>query len=499
MTRRRLRLSIYASCIFFIAGCATVNEQERFEEVRATVNERTGYEVAWAGVTAPEQALAEAVSTMFADGLTADEAAQIALLNNPRLQAVYANYGIAVAELVQAGLLENPVFSGELRWEKSNIQIFEASLVEDFLRILLIPLRRAKEKAELEGARLRTTAEVIDVAMDTKRAFYHYQADLQNMELWRTHLLADEAEFEMAVKLRAAGNIPALELATRQARYEQTKQDMAEAEMDLGATRERLNRLMGLWGDAANWTVAGTLPEAPEVPLNLEALEQRAVAESLDVAMGLLDVEIAARILRIRSIEEVIPTFEIGVGTEAFEPENIELKEREIAGERMFRLEESVGDRVWEVGPALTIPIPIFDQGQAARAKGRNQIRQQWAQYTALAMEVRSAARAAAYRLSVSRDRAIYTRDTILPLMDHFMNEAQLRYNGMFIGVFDLLDAKKEEIEAARMYIMNLMDFWLAQTDMEQILMGRMVIRVPEDRPDIINANILLADDEEID
>ena len=485
--------------ILSVAGCATVNEPERFEEVRATVNERTGYEVAWSGVTAPEQALAEAISAMFADGLTADEAAQVALLNNPRLQAVYANYGIAVAELVQAGLLENPVFSGELRWEKSNIQIFEASLVEDFLRILLIPLRRAKEKAELEVARLRTTAEVIDVAMDTKRAFYHYQADSQNMELWRMELLAEEADFEMAVKLRAAGNIPAIELARHQARYEQAKQNVADAEMDLGATRERVNRLMGLWGEAAEWTVAAPLPETPEIPLDLSALEQRAVDQSLDVAMGLLDVEIAARIRRIRSIKKIIPSFEIGVGTESVEPTEFELKEREIAGERMFRIEESVGDRVWEVGPALTFPIPIFDQGQAARAEGRNQIRQQWAQYTALALEIRSAARAAAYRLAVSRDRAIYTRKTILPLMDHFMSEAQLQYNGMFIGVFELLEAKKQEIEAARLYVMNLMDFWLAQTDMEQILMGRMVIRVPEDRPDIINANILVADDEEID
>ena len=488
-----------AACVVLLSGCATVNEPERFEELRAGVNERTGYEIAWAGVTAPEQALAEAVAAMFADGLTADEAAQIALLNNPRLQALYANYGIAVAELVQAGLLENPVFSGELRWEKSNIQIFEASLVEDFLRILMIPLRRAKEKTELEWARLNATAQVIDVAMDTKRAFYHYQADLQVYELWESHLLADEADFEMAVKLRAAGNIPAIELAKHQAQYEQTKSDVADAQMDLGATREQLNRLMGLWGEWANWTVAAPLPAAPETPLDLNQLEQRAMSENLDVAMGLLDVEIAARIRRIRSVQQVIPTFEIGVGTESVEPEVIELKEREIGGERMYRLEESVGDRIWEVGPALTIPIPIFDQGQAARAEGRNQIRQQWSQYTALAMEVRSAARAAAYRLSIARDRAIYMRDVVMPLMNDFMNQAQLEYNGMFIGVFDLLDAKRQEIETAQMYVMNLMDFWLAQTDMEQILMGRMVIRVPEDRPDIINANILVADDEEID
>ena len=49
---------------------------------------------------------------MLDNDLDEDEAAQIALLNNRRLQVAYEDLGVAQAEVVQAGLLRNPVFDG---------------------------------------------------------------------------------------------------------------------------------------------------------------------------------------------------------------------------------------------------------------------------------------------------------------------------------------------------------------------------------------------------
>ena len=45
------------------------------------------------------------------DGLTQDEAVAIALWNNPDFQVQLANLGFARADLVEAGLLQNPVLS----------------------------------------------------------------------------------------------------------------------------------------------------------------------------------------------------------------------------------------------------------------------------------------------------------------------------------------------------------------------------------------------------
>lgn len=489
------RVPAMASIAVVLAGCATVPVEERFEEARQDVQARTGYDIQFNEVSAPYETVREAIDDLLAGGLTADEAAQVALLNNPRMQALYADYGIAAAELVEAGLLKNPVFSGEMRYLRSDVQIFEFSVVQDFLDVLLTPLRVARERREFEQARLRLTAEVIDMAMDTKRDFHHYQADAQSVALWQAHLLANEAAFEMAVKLREAGNIPQMMVARWQARYEDTKMNAARAEDELAATREQLNRRMGIWGADAAWTVAAPLPHTPDADFDLVDLERRAVEDSLDLAMAWLDIEIAARTLRIGNVRALLPQFEIGVGLEGEPPENIELKKREIGDNTSYRLKESRGATRWEIGPALTLPIPLFNQGQAARTQGRARIRKQGEQFAALAIELRSAARVAGYRLENGRQRATHARNVVIPVYHERMQQATLEYNAMFIGVFALLEAKMAEIDAGRQYIRDLRDYWLAHTDMQQILMGRMVFRQPDDRADTTNRHVLAADE----
>jgi cobalt-zinc-cadmium efflux system outer membrane protein len=56
------------------------------------------------------------------DGLTEDEAVAIALWNNPGFQERVADLGIARADLVQAGLLRNPVFTLLLPWGPKQLE-----------------------------------------------------------------------------------------------------------------------------------------------------------------------------------------------------------------------------------------------------------------------------------------------------------------------------------------------------------------------------------------
>ena len=43
----------------------------------------------------------------------------------------------------------------------------------------------------------------------------------------------------------------------------------------------------------------------------------------------------------------------------------------------------------------------------------------------------------------------------------------------MQIGAFQLLQAKQQEIEAGGQYIETLRDYWLARTELDQLLSGR--------------------------
>lgn len=466
------RFLVLAAAGVAVGGCVRDNIERSFANVQGAVAERTGNRVEWIDVSREGEAVRQAVEDMLQEGLTADEAVQIALLNNRRLQATYSELGIAVAELVDAGLLENPVFSGAYRL-RGGEYVFEGSVAQDFLSVLLLPLRRQRARAELAQAQIRVTGEVIDLAGETRRAFYRYQADQQRVELLRSVVMATAASYEMAWRLRAAGNVTQLNLMNERALFEQAKLDLADAELMLLKHRERLNRLMGLWGHGTLWTVPHRLPEVAQSEPEPENVEALAVMNSLDLAEAFLDLEVVARRVGIRNVRELLPQMEVGVDTEREIETEYELKERRIGGEKEYKLDEET-QHVWWVGPQVAVPVPLFNQGQPARAAAWAQVRRQWEEYSALAVEVRSHAREALAQVRYERQRAQYYYRLMVPLRHRITDQTQLRYNAMFMGIFQLLDAKEQEINAGERYVEALRDYWVARSELEQILRGRL-------------------------
>ena len=453
-----------------MCGCTTTSPAGPFADVQGTIAERTGYHVEWRRL-APD--IQDSLDRLLACELTADAAVQVALLSNRRLQAEYARLGVAQAELVQAGLLRNPIFSGTIRWAPGSQRMFDFSVVQDFLDVLLIPLEVSVAKSELESVKLEVTGRVIDLASDTKRAFYTYAANEELVGTWKSILLAAESSYEMAEQLRLAGNLTELEVLNEQAPYERAKLELARAESRRVTHRERLNRLMGLWGEATKWSAAEDLPPMPDSPVATEHIERRALASSLDLARAYAELEAAATRFRVMEVMQIVPRFELGASAEFEKEETFKLVEKRRRDGSEYELEEVPGSTEAWSGGEFSVALPLFDQGQAARAAGRSTIERLYEQYTALAIEIRSAAREAAFRAANARARARFHEEVFVPLRETITAETHLRYNAMFDGVFQLLRAKEREIDARRDHVEALREYWLANTDLEQLLMGR--------------------------
>ena len=86
--------------------------------------------------------------------------------------------------------------------------------------------------------------------------------------------------------------------------------------------------------------------------------------------------------------------------------------------------------------------------------------------------EIRSQVRAAANRMRAARARAEYYRTAVLPLQAKIVQQTQLQFNGMFIGVFQLLQAKQAQIDAGRGYIQSLQNYWMARSELEKTVGG---------------------------
>ena len=77
------------------------------------------------------------------------------------------------------------------------------------------------------------------------------------------------------------------------------------------------------------------------------------------------------------------------------------------------------------------------------------------------------------------RALAEHYRTVLVPLRERIIRQTQLEYNAMLAGVFQLLAAKRDEIDAGRGLIESLRDYWIARTDLETAVGGELPVDTP--------------------
>jgi cobalt-zinc-cadmium efflux system outer membrane protein len=434
-----------------LTGCASVNLSSGFSDVSTRVEERAGAKIAWNDRMDLDDEASGRLRTLLQRKLTADDVVQIALLNNRDLQAMYSDLGVAQADLVQASLLRNPIFDAAVAFSLgSGRPDLQLGMVFGVLDALYVPLRKRVAAAQFEEAKLRLTGAVLDFVLEARHAFYGHQAKEQMLELRRTVVQALDASVEVTRRLHAAGNITDLDLARDRAALARSKLDLRSAEVAARQSRERLNGLMGLSGQQTAWDIDERLPEVPAAALPTDDVERSAITRSIDLGHARQRIAVAGQRSGYDRAVALIPSLELGAGAES-EP-----------------------DEAWKVGPSVSVAIPIFDQGQARVARGTAELRRAQLEYYALAVRIRAEARALVDRVRGAGERAAYFRDIVLPLQERIVSEAQLQYNAMQIGVFELLRDRQQQIESGEEYVEVLREYWTARVDLLHLLSGRL-------------------------
>ena len=452
MKYKRRRIGLFFCLVFFAAGCAQVPKEAGFNEVKDLVEQRVDYRLHWNQETEADHEVEKAIEELLKNELTADAAVQIALLNNPNLQAVYEDLGITQADVVEAGLLENPVIFGQVRFPNRSDESnnYEFGITQNFLNILMQPARKKLSAIRFEQVKLQVADEVIQLVAEVRRTYYSALGARQVRDLRSEITSAARSSFELALRLHSAGNISALELARENAHFEQSRLELANSETDLLDEREQLTRLMGFWGPQTNWQLPEQLPDIPISEISLERLESMAIESRLDLAAEKKAVEALAQALGITIDWRWIGHIEVGIS-----------RERET-------------DRTWVTGPALAIELPIFNQRQADIARLEAQLRRSQNRLTAQAIDIRSEVRSLKNRLIMQRNLIDHYRRTVLPLREQIVDLTLKKYNYMLTGAFDLLMAKQQEFEAYQKYLETVRDYWIIRAEMQRSLGGRL-------------------------
>lgn len=423
--------------------------------MRSHTRERLGYDVSAPATAQDSTAVAARVNTLLQRPLTADSAAQIALLNNRRLRATLEEVGISQAELVEASTPRNPVLHARPRWTSpGGLPNPEVGLEAEVLDFLLIPLQKRIAAHALVQTERRVSHEILQLAAETKGAWFKLLASEQQLRKLHDIAGVNESVSDFAKRVHDAGNINDLELMELQVGYQQVQADMKRGLTEVETHRAKLNRLLGLSGAQSHWNLAlNELPALPSSDPSPAKAEAAALSQRQDLAAARAHVAAVGAALVLKRKTRLIPGLNLGVDTER-DPNGTQL-----------------------TGPELRIDLPVFNWGRAAVRKLEGEWRKAQAEAEAIEAEVRNDVAASHAALRLARQAADYQKTTLLPQRQSILKETLLHYNAMQKSNIALLRAKDEEQRAEKDTIESLRDYWLAQGDLEKAAGGSLSIK----------------------
>ena len=453
------RAALAAGALALLAACATPAIDDNVAAAHAEATARGGPDFAWLTTDAARAQARDDVARALKQPLSEDDAVRIALSQGAALQALLFDRAAASADATQSARLSNPVFAFERLAGTGQIELTRA-LSASLLDVLLLPARIRQAGDTQRRLRLQLAVDVLRAADSTRVAWVDAVAAGQSARYAEQVRDAAEAGGELARRMEAAGNFSTLQRAREEAFAADAIAGLAQARRAQRDARETLVRALGLDADEA---AALTLPEhLPDLPATLPsdlAAQQSALDQRLDLRLARARLDELARAQGLSRVTSTVNGLDIGAE----------------------RRDQTGLPR--EHGLTLSVPLPLFDTGDATRAGANARYDASLARTSALAIAAASQLRAADGDRRDAHALALQFRDRLVPLQATILGENLLRYNGMLASTFDLLADAREQARTVQQAIAAQRDFWLADAAFQAATLG-----VPNTSNDITEA-----------
>lgn len=451
--KRIYRYALTAVAFAILSGCTSVNFEQSLATTNQAASDFTKGELALAQTKEQRETQNKTATDILQKPMAQSDAVRLALVNSPALQAMLAQNWADAAQAAQRGRIANPL----LEFERMRAgDEFELGRLLSFglLDVFTLPIRANIAKQQIAVAQLRLTTRVVEQVTQVRVAWVKAVAAQQNVLYAKQVFSAAEASAELAKRMLAAGNFNKLQRARQQAFYADATTRLAVAQHTNTSGREELVRLLGLTDEqAARLQLPERLPDMPTTPRTPEEVSKQASVTRLDLKLAQADFEGAAKAQGLGKIT-TFTDIELGI-------------------RRDSRTDTGSGTTTAKRGYEIKLSLPIFDWGGNKRDALN-------ARTLASANRLEVATRAAGSNLreSYSAYRTAYDvsrhyRDEVIPLRQTISQENMLRYNGMFIGVFELLADTRDQVNTVMAAIAAEQQFWLADAALQASLMGK--------------------------
>ena len=398
------------------------------------------------------------IARLLAEPLTAENVSRIAVLNNPDFLAALASMAISKAELTQAGLLPNPGFRlTRSRGEEGYNTELDFSL--NLFKLIFLSRDKAIAAQQTQQQQQQVALQLINLLTQSRSAFIEAVTAQQRYDYLLTVQEAIDASAELANRMYQVGNYSELQQARQLKFAAQIRLQLAQAQQQQQQSREQLYLQLGVAPQTA-LQLPAYLPAIPETLPLQQDMEQQAMTQRLDLQQA------KARLSQL----------ELQLGLEK-NSRFVRGLSAEIAGSIQHSEEREV---------ALGFELPLFDSGSARISKAQAQYQQAWWQAKALEQKARAEVRQALNLHQSSYQIARHYQDQLVPLAQKINQQNVLRYNGMLIGVFELIADTQAQVETVTGQMMAQRDFYLSELQLQQTLWGSPTVQ-PAAEPETTN------------
>ncbi|MDB5885544.1 MAG: putative copper resistance-related lipoprotein [Polaromonas sp.] len=457
--KRMFRLTALAAASLALAGCASVNFDQAVQGANDSTGTFTQGKLELSRTEQQSQARARLASELLGKPLSMDEAVQLALANSPAVQTLLAQSWASMAQASQTGRIANPVFNFERIRSGEELELGRL-LSFGLLDLLTLPRRMEISQGQMALARVQLSANVVEHVTQVRQAWVRAVAAQQTLEYARQVNRSAQASAELAKRMQQVGNFNKLQRARQQSFYADSAAQLASSQHAGTAAREELNRLLGLSeAQAGQMKLPERLPDLPKEPRPAASVNANSAEQRLDVQMARRQLDTAGRSQGLNLIESLVDV-EFGIRRDTV-------------------FDNAEGTKSARKGYELDIRLPIFDWGSAKRDAMNAQSLAAANQYEGAVRGASSQLRESYSAYRTAYDVARHYRDEIVPLRKTISEENQLRYNGMLIGVFELLADNRDQIASVTGAINAYRQFWLADAALAASMIGKPTALAP--------------------
>lgn len=428
-----------------LAGCATIPADRGWPASEALIKNHSSVKATLQPAGDPQPLVDE----LLAQPLDADAAVRLALLKNPRMQVLYAELGLAQADVYDVSRLTNPTLGYVELSAAGSVAKTTWNLSQRFTELLFLRFNTRIARSRLLQAQQRTAQEVLALEAAVRKAYYAYLGE-RSIALMRERIAAaSTASADYAERLLAAGNVSELQSKREQAAASIATIELRKARSQAGAARGELFKLLGLTA-AQHVQFVERLEVPVEQPRDAPALEKWALEQRLDF--------LATR--------EELHTAELGLKHTR--------RWRWLGGVELGAEREREANGVAATGPAASVELPLFNPGGGALLRARVRTEQLNAELKMLEIQIRNDIAVQLDTLQAATAVVEEYRERLVPIQQRILELSQQEQNFMLIGTFELLATKQQELAAYQSYIEAVRDYWMTQAELARVAGGRL-------------------------